>query len=143
LADDQAADLIDRHALHLHANRSVRALCARPRMGRKDLLAFLQHTLHGNVCRTGTLSTERRMSPREMPPHACEAEPSTMSFTTHGARFPAHQCRRSSVPHILRSPVFAGNMACAGSGALMSSCAREQRPLGPSSTSPTPARSSS
>lgn len=44
LSDDQAADLIDRHALHLHANRSVRALCARPRTGRKDLLAFLQRT---------------------------------------------------------------------------------------------------
>ena len=85
LADDQPGDLIYRHALHLHTNRSVRVLCARPRMRCNDVFAGLQRTFQANICQTCTPSTERRMSPGEMPPHAYDAEPSTRAFTMHGA----------------------------------------------------------
>jgi hypothetical protein len=37
---------------------------------------------------TGIPSTDVRMSPTEMLPQACDEEPSTMSFTRHGAMCP-------------------------------------------------------
>ena len=85
MADDKPGDLIDRHALHLRTNQSVRVFCARFRMGCNDVSAGPQRTFQANICRTGTPSTEMRMSPGEMPPHAYEAEPSARAFTTHGA----------------------------------------------------------
>ena len=144
MADDQPGDLIDRHALHLHTNRSVRVLHARSRMGCNDVSAGLQRTFQANICgparhprrggcrRARCRRTRTRPSLRQGP----SRRTAPCDHALHTSAADPQRRRPSAQPHPRRpwrAPDSEENDAHA----------HEHGPSGASSTRPTPARSSS